>query len=781
MKLFTLKNLPAELGGLPDKGQALWLSAVNDALASGRDEAGALILARAAIDEGFAQNQAGEWHAKKQDATDEGFEILMRLDKPMNPEGSAWDVTICTPGMTLKSLTDSTGKSYPIYLPEETLRNSAAVFEKVDVNLYELPKQGATHVPVPLFDIKNLLVKNKTGWIDSVRYVAGEGLKGVLHFLDSAKWLGKNLLAAKSAGQSVYGLSWDAMIRVVLDVVDNMQVAKVTGFTKADSVDIVSRPAAGGKFNRAVASLPAQNKQEELMNKEQLWKLIQGARPDLLKGRSLETITDQEIEGLARMAMTPEQKDKDAPDPVAILRCEMSLDRKLSASALPEIAQGRIRTQFAGKVFEDKDIDAAITAEKDYIAKMSQPAEPDPVPFGRIYVGMDSFAKARMAVDRAFGLTKDDMIAMARLQDLHNQPYFDDIRSTQDVQNYDQVPAFSGLREMYVFFTGDYGITGRVNLKNVPKDIRAKMDITSGTFSYVLGNTLGRRLVRTYNEADFGEGMLVSVRKPVKDYRPQEAVLVGGFGDLDEVDPEAADYQEIEGVTDEESTYAVGIKGNILTITEKTIRNDDISIVQRLVNGLGRTARRTHAKYILKKIIDNSNCSDGTAIFTVGHGNIGAAALSFATALAAYQVLDGMTEKDSGEKIGLLSGDAVKPVLYYPAALIAMAESIVNDDDYYASNDLTTKTRNALKGKIVGKKLSLLSDATDWYMILPAEVIDLIEMGYMDGRQEPEFFLADSPQAEQVFVADKIRYKIRHRYAGAWIDYRGAYKAIVAG
>lgn len=273
--------------------------------------------------------------------------------------------------------------------------------------------------------------------------------------------------------------------------------------------------------------------------------------------------------------------------------------------------------------------------------------------------------------------------------------------------------------------------------------------------------------------------MLVSVRKPVKDYRPQEAVMIGGFGDIDTVDPEAADYQEVGAVTDEESTYSVGTKGNILTITEKTIRNDDISVVQRLVNALGKAARRTHAKYILNLAISNANCSDGTAIFTVPHGNLGAAALSFEAALAAWKALAGMTEKDSGEPLGLLDG-GVKANLIYPVGLVETAESIVNDDEYFSANDLTTKTRNPLKGKINGKMISLLTDANDWYMSLPPDVADLIEMGYMDGRQEPEFFLADSPQSEQVFVADKIRYKLRHRYAGAWIDYRGAYKAVVA-
>jgi len=305
------------------------------------------------------------------------------------------------------------------------------------------------------------------------------------------------------------------------------------------------------------------------------------------------------------------------------------------------------------------------------------------------------------------------------------------------------------------------------------------MDITSGTFSYVLGNTLGRRLVGIYKAMAFLEEKIISIKKSVKDFRTQEAVLVGGFPDLETADPESGDYKEIAGVTDEESSYAIAGKGNILTITRKTIINDDVSIIQRLIDGLGRAARRTHAKYAWALLTGNANCSDGTAMFTGGHGNLGSAALANSTALIAYLALGKMTEKDSGERIGLLSDPSVKPNLVGPIDLLTTVEQIAEDDFYFSSNDLTAKVRNPLKGKVNGVINPLFTDTNNWLMLLPPEVIDLIEMGYLNGREEPELFVADGVQAEQVFVADKVRYKIRHEYAGANIDYRGGYGAIV--
>lgn len=705
---------------------------------------------------------------------EETVEIFTRLGQAQDPEGAIWDVTICEPGFTKNGW----------YHPEEPLREACALFEGATVNLYDLP-QGATHVPDALFDMKALLVKNKVGWLANVRHVAGEGLKATLHFLDSAKWLGKNMLEAMKSGASVYGLSYDCPVRAVKDTVQGRNVFKLVKFLSVDSVDIVTRPAAGGRFNRAVASMPAQT--QEATMKDKLLKMIQEKRPDLLVGKELDKISDADVETLARMAMEPQKKADAEPgqfatkDEMAIFRCGMSLDRKLDGSDLPELAQAKIRKQFEGRAFQDADLDRAIVDEKEYLAKMADSGRDgaDPIPSSGIVVGLGSYDRACMAMDRLFGLTKEGVEALAKLERLDGQPVFEDRRAVQDYKDFDQIPRFRGIREAYEFFTGDAEVTGQFNRKRLPAELRGRQDITSATFTYVLGNTMNRRLVSAYREPNFREDLLISIRKPVKDFRQQEAVLVGGFPDIADADPEAADFAEIAGVTDEESTYTVTTRGNILTITRKTIINDDMTVVQRLVNGLGRAARRTHAKYVWAFYTGNANCSDGTAWFTGGHGNLTASALAHATALAGYQALAKMTEKDSGERLGLLDSPDVKPNLIGPIDLLDTIEKIANEEFYYTANDLTTKVPNPLKGKVNPVVISLLTDADDWGLILPPSVIDVVEMGYLNGRQEPEMFLADSPQSEQVFVADKIRHKLRHEYAGAVIDFRSGYKGEV--
>jgi hypothetical protein len=64
-------------------------------------------------------------------------------------------------------------------------------------------------------------------------------------------------------------------------------------------------------------------------------------------------------------------------------------------------------------------------------------------------------------------------------------------------------------------------------------------------------------------------------------------------------------------------------------------------------------------------------------------------------------------------------------------------------------------------------------------LIADGAEVELLEAAHLNGRKEPEFFVADNPAAGQMFVADKIQYKSRHEYEFEIADYRGFYKAVV--
>ncbi|MHC1726504.1 MAG: ChaB family protein [Syntrophobacteraceae bacterium] len=794
--MYTTENPPEFLKGLAEGAQKIGIAAFNAVYAREKDEDQARMACWAAIKAKFEKSESGEWRAKQAEETEYDF----RASVGMQPGGGdltglVWEAVLIAPG-------PGHPQSNPRYFwDDEVLARGAQMFQGVDVNAYDATPKYLEHMQLPgaspeqLFDAKRYLTSKKVGWVDKAWHEPGVGIKGIIKFLPEGRWVPRSVQQGINMGNGeVLGLSIDSRVCAVPVDIDGRTMLYATQFKAASSVDVVTRPAAGGKFLRAIQGL-----QEESLMKDQLLKLIQEKRPELLAGKDMAALTDAEVMALARQAIEVTEKRADQGLPPLTAEeidarikaglqeqeqraaCGQMLTTGLAESELPDLARARIRTNFSSRIFEPKELEEAIKGEREYLAQMVNNFG-GPQGWGdqvRTSGGLGQRDKIEMAIDQVFGLTGEDVTSLSAMRRLDGKPFFEGMRAAQDYDVLKGVALPGSIREIYTMLTGDLEVGGFFNRKNLPADLRAAQDITSLTFGFVMGNTLARRLVKDYMLLDYGENMLISISKAVKDFKTQEAVLVGYFGDLSTVDPEAADYAEIAPVTDEEATYAILQRGNILTITRKAIINDDLSVIQRLVSRLGRAARRTHAKYVWNFFINNTNCSDGTAWFTAPHANLGALALSITTALAAYTALAGMTEKDSGELIGHMT-DGVQPTLVYPIGLMPTAESIVNDEYYFTANDLTTKTRNPLRGKIKGRYVPIMTDTNDWGLLLPPAVVDMVEMGYLNGRQEPEMFLADSPQAEQVFVADKLRYKIRHEYAGTVIDYRSGYKAEVA-
>ena len=359
---------------------------------------------------------------------------------------------------------------------------------------------------------------------------------------------------------------------------------------------------------------------------------------------------------------------------------------------------------------------------------------------GRVRVLREPADKKQMALDRLFGLPVAD----------------------------GSVPAFHGIREAYITYTGDDEITGVL-----PRTLRVREDLTSTTFPNALGDTLRRLLLKDYFEQDFGIGLIAQFSS-VPDFRTQERVRVGYFGDLPTVDPEAADYGELTAPSDEKASYSVVTFGGIVTITRKMIVNDDLGVVPRIVSRLGRAARRTLAQRVFDLMINNPTIYDTVAWFHATHGNLGSTALSATELNAVRAAMRNRTEQDSSKKLGI-----APYVLVVPHELEGLARQ--TNERQYTDSSFTPNPVRFLFGRDSERIIisPLLSDANDWYVFANKEEAPTVELGFLQGRQEPEFFLSDNPTTGTVFTSDKIRYKVRHEFEAVVIDYRGAYKEAV--
>ncbi len=672
-------------------------------------------------------------------------------------EGWAWEVVLIKAGLS------KTGD----YFPVETLAAAVQVFEGCHAFALQQGQHADDSINKPVMDL--------VGWYDHVRMV-GDEMRARFNILKNANWLREMLNDAWSRGKTdLIGLSIDAAGERTIKQRDSRTVRNWTAITQTKGVDVVWDPAAGGAFVRVLAA--DHSTEEDMMKKDELLTILQARRPDLYQTIDPVTVTDDALSALIQQAMTAPAAAAPAGAPAhaapaaaaipaidaasgqRILQADSRLRVReaLAASSLPERTQARIRTRFDGQIIEDAALQQAINEEREYLGQLTtQMGDAGLVAgFGETAVEVEGeTTRLQMAMHKMFRIPGDDIKAS-------------------------DVPAFEGLRQAYVRSTGDTSVSGML-----PAQQRIRQAISSATFANLLANTLYRRLIADYREQDYGERNIITVGS-APDFRTREAIRVGYFGDLADVDPETNDYQEIAAPSDEKVSYAVGQKGNLLTITRKTIINDDLRGVQKMVGRLGRSARRTFARFVWGFFINNSTYDvDSTAWFHANHGNLGSTALSAAAIDAVITALAGMTEPNSGEKLGLSGGANVNGSrlwLVVPQALRGTAKK-ENEREYLDSNF----TPNPVRG-VFGPNservivLDLATDVTDWGVFRDPADIESIGIDFLGGQEEPELFLADQPTVGQMFVADKLQYKIRHEYGGDILDYRGAYKQVVAG
>ena len=520
---------------------------------------------------------------------------------------------------------------------------------------------------------------------------------------------------------------------------------------------------------------------------------IREAKAALLEGKDPEKLTDDELLGLAREAWTPpapkaEAKTADPPaDPewkreLALRDTTARVSEALTGSALPDLAKERIKARFVGRVAEAAEVQAAVREEAEYLAKLSPSGDPRGVGAAAVVIAAP-LDKAQAALDRLFGVEKTSFDRA-----MENAPFLnpdtlarvrESLKPSYDAAK-DPGLKFRSLRHAYVQLTGDEDVSGLMSRGRVSEAIE------SSTWANILGNTLYRRLLMDYAEPQYNERVIASYGSAV-DFRNKEVVILDYFPDIATVDPESADYVEITAPSDAKVTYAVIQKGNLLTITRKTIINDDLRAVSQLVGRLGRAFRRTLAKFVWNFWIANSTYDvDSTAWFyarttsNTGSTALSADAAGAAEVLAKVVQLAEMTEQGSGEKLGMPPLTSLW--LDVPQALFGVARRLNLADRFSTTETNPVQYFFGQNGERINCN-PLFTDTTDWGVHIAPGVSgrESIQVDFLQGREEPEFFLADQPTVGQMFVGDRIQYKGRLEYGGDILDYRGACKNVVSG
>lgn len=583
-----------------------------------------------------------------------------------------------------------------------------------------------------------------------------------LHIMEAAPWL-------RSLVKESVALGKPDLIGLSIDIYGNWsfneatKAKDVTNVLSLNSCDVVTKPSAGGAFQRILHSEKGDN-----------------PMPDETKPSSTAL---QDLPAPATTVPTP------TPTPathitedvnfIAVQRAELEklmnetkkergallLERRLQESILPQAVRTIVKNRFANRIFQESELDAEMTAALTMMAELHGAGMIRGNGYDKAVIVGSQITEAEK-VQAAFDLMFE------KIDEKTGQPDMADVRS-----KFPGVRGFTSIREAYGRVTGDgalSGISGRSDLglirvrEDAPITRITEADTTTASFSYLLGTSMNKRLLKDY-QAWPAEWVKFCTITPIKDFKQQTRVRLGAFGSLPIV-PEDTAYTSVT-LQDSAATYIPQKRGNLVTVSRETIINDDLFAIKQIPTKLAVAAAYTLAEFVYGFLSTNPTIYDGNALFTSGgaHNNLGASALSTGAMQTGVTAMREQTNF-AAKRLGLRPKYLIVPAeLEFVAMVVTKSAGVPGSNN----NDI-----NPMLGYVTPIVSAQLTNTTQWFFSADPMVIDTIEVGFVGGQVNPALFIQDQPLFGLNFTQDVISYKLRHEYGACVVDYRGLYRGI---
>jgi len=698
----------------------------------------------------------------------EGQEELITEAKVMrladsNEDGSVWHVRMIVSGHT------QSGR----YFSDDVLQEA--------IHLFEGTRSYVNHPPED-YNGGDRPINTLVGWYDNVTLKEGDGLYADWHILTNSgvPWLKPLLLElAEENKLDLIGLSLLGLGKNSFKKVDGQLVKFSEGISYVRSVDLVDIPGAGGKVIESIKESDDNKVRSELMTlKGMTVEQLKEANPELYEeimalSASKEDPSKEDPKVEVEKHTEESNQENDVIKRMEIRECNTILADALKESNLPQPMKDAVIKQFKGTIFNETDLDNQISMYREaaaYVAPYGGGGREDNVlrlPSSAQIITSEERVQA--AMDRLFGLEISD--------DLMDTPHL------------------SGIKEAYIAITGDHEFTWGA----IPLDERIRegagstptaSKVVGGstvTFSNVLGTSMNRRLVRQYRRQNMWWEPFTTIVS-LNDLKQQDRNRLESLGALSERTTAGAEYAELTWA-EFQHTYTPTEYGNLVPIAQRAVVDDDLRSLVRVSDELGRSAGITLNEYTDNLFTQNSG--DGPVFIdvdqagntesasenvfqgsgTAEHNNRITSALNRTSFNDAANRIRLMLDK-STKRIGLEERYLLVPVELREVALQLERSSMVPDS--------ANRAVNIFAGTFTTIVVPNFTDPNNWYLMSSPDQLDMIEMGFLNGRREPEMFVQSDPTAGMNFTHDVVAYKIRHRYGGGWIDYRGSVASIVA-
>ncbi len=286
-------------------------------------------------------------------------------------------------------------------------------------------------------------------------------------------------------------------------------------------------------------------------------------------------------------------------------------------------------------------------------------------------------------------------------------------------------------------------------------------------FANLLENIAGKALLMGYEEPT--ETWRMIARPGVlSDFRQASRTGLSEFDDLAIV-RDGAEYR-MGTFSDRAEKIQLTSFGRLFRLSRQAIVNDDLDAFAAVPRKMGRAAARTVGDVAYNAFLTNPLLNqDGLALFVAGHNNLittGAALGAPGVAsLSGMKTLMGRQRDGSNQTNGL----NIRPArVVVPLALEDAARTLQTAE----FNPLITATNSASPNihrgtfeTVADARLDSVS-ATQWYAFADPMLYDVIEVGFLDGQQEPYLESRDG------WSVDGVEFKVRIDCAAIPLDFR---------
>lgn len=289
---------------------------------------------------------------------------------------------------------------------------------------------------------------------------------------------------------------------------------------------------------------------------------------------------------------------------------------------------------------------------------------------------------------------------------------------------------------------------------------------TTSDFPNILSNVARKFMLIGHEQADETWNRWARVVN-LSDFKTHDMVGLSEFDNLDEVH-EGGEYKH-GSFDDYKEQIKLAKYGKMFTLTWEAMINDDLGAMTDIPRRMGLAAARKVGDLVYAVLTSNPTMRDGTALFHADHNNLVASGTAPTTvAVDAIRTLMGTQTGEKG-----VANLNISPVhMIVPKALEGRGKVVRDSENRVEVSSSNETVPNTVKGTfdVVPEARLDTASAVQWYMAANANIVDTINVGFLNGQETPEL------EETMDFSVDGQQWKIRQVAQAKAADWRGLAK-----